>query len=150
MGNKFVEHEFHLIPSTIDINADGILGKDFLTKFMCNINYEHWLLQFHHQGEVISHPIEEEASNRVVLPFRSEVIRKVKLANVQEDSIVKAEETKPGIFCGNTIITQNEQYVKFIKTTDENVILCWNSFKPQTEPLKNYSILKYMNNDSKN
>lgn len=35
-----VIHKFHLIPEDLPIPTDGILGRDFLTKFRCVIDYD--------------------------------------------------------------------------------------------------------------
>lgn len=41
-----VNHNFQLVEPNFQIPTDGILGRDFLTTFKCNIDYEHWLLNF--------------------------------------------------------------------------------------------------------
>ena len=44
LGDKKVSQEFQLINEEITIPTDGILGRDFLTKYHCNIDYDTWLL----------------------------------------------------------------------------------------------------------
>lgn len=39
-----INQKFQLIPDEFPIPTDGILGRDFLTKFRCNINYDSWIL----------------------------------------------------------------------------------------------------------
>lgn len=141
-GNASITHQFHLIPKTVDIKADGILGRDFLTKHRCVIDYEHWLLTFECNGVTISHPIEDYIDDGFMLPVRSEVIRRVKLSNINEDSVIFAKEIQPGIFYGNSIISKDRQFLKFINTTDANVFISNKSFKPQFDSLKNYTIQK--------
>ena len=138
-GNVSVNHKFHIIPKDIDIKADGILGRDFLTKHKCVIDYDHWLLNFNYEGITICHPIEDSIDDGFILPLRSEVVRRVKLNKLTEDSIVLANEIKPGIFCGNSLVSIDKQYVKFINTTDNNVFIANNSFKPLVDPVKNYT-----------
>lgn len=42
-NNVEVDHTFQLVDSTFPIPTDGILGRDFLTKFCRIINYDTWL-----------------------------------------------------------------------------------------------------------
>jgi Reverse transcriptase (RNA-dependent DNA polymerase) len=69
-----------------------------------------------------------------MLPARSETIRKL---NVQGNVLVEQQEIQQGIFCANTI-SLTTCYVRFINTTEKNVIL--ENFKPKTQQLENYHI----------
>lgn len=40
IGNIKITHEFHVIENFFPIKTDGIIGTDFLQKYLCNINYE--------------------------------------------------------------------------------------------------------------
>lgn len=44
IGKSLIHHLFHIVSDQFDINADGIIGKDFLNKFNCNINFQNMLL----------------------------------------------------------------------------------------------------------
>ena len=52
-GETSVKHQFHLIPKELDIGADGILGREFFANYRCVIDYEHWLLNFTHNGMAV-------------------------------------------------------------------------------------------------
>ena len=134
-----VSHNFQIVPSNFPILTDGLLGRDFLIKYKCTINYEHWLLNFNFQDHLVEVPIEDNIDNTLVIPARCEIIRRIAKINVSEDSIVVSQEVQPGVFCGNSIISEQSKYVKFINTTNKQVLI--QNFVPKIEPLKNYAIL---------
>lgn len=63
-----IEHKFQIVNDDFPIPTDGILGRDFLTKYKCNINYEPWLLTFTIDQNEISIPIEDNYRNKIFLP----------------------------------------------------------------------------------
>lgn len=104
--NSFtLEHEFQLVDEQFPIFTDGILGRDFLAKFRCTIDYESWTLNFKHNIEEVNIAIEDNLNEGIILPERSEVIRSLNYLNITEDMLVCSQEIQPGIFCGNTLHT---------------------------------------------
>lgn len=140
-GNASLYQEFNIIPNSVDLSADGILGRDFLTKYKCLIDYEHWLLTFMWKGITIEHPIEEEKKYTFIIPARSEIIQSISAPKIKEDSIIHSQEILPGVFCGNSIFSKENPYVKFINTTEKDVRINNRNFKPTIEPLKKYTVL---------
>lgn len=131
-----IHHNFQLVDVDFPVPTDGILGRDFLTKFKCTIDYEHWLLNFRFQNHEISVPIEDNYDGGILIPPRCEVIRKVPYLRFTEDTLVHSQEIQPGIFCGNTIVSKDSPYVKFINTTERQVLV--QNFTPKVEPLNNF------------
>lgn len=141
-----IQHTFHLVASNFPIATDGILGRDFLTNNKCIIDYETWLLTFNLGNVQISVPIEDNINNGFILPNRGEVVRKIPNLSISEDMVVHSQEILPGIFCGNTIISPDMPYVKFINTTNDPVYISNSKFKPILEPLQDYCIMKFSEN----
>lgn len=56
--------------------------------------------------------------------------------------VVHAQEIQAGVFIGNTIVSKNEPFAKFINTTNEPVFINYNQINPTIEPFDNYQILK--------
>lgn len=54
-----VNHSFHLVKPEFPILTDGILGRDFLSLFRCNIDYEFLLLNFTIDNVPVSIPIQD-------------------------------------------------------------------------------------------
>lgn len=69
-----IKHALHVVPDDFNISSDGILGKDFMKKYRCVLDYENMLLSFWIDNSLISIPIlEGPEGNTIVLPARSEV-----------------------------------------------------------------------------
>lgn len=68
-----ISHNFQIVNDDFPIPTDGILGRDFLTKYKCSVDYEYWLLNFNFQNQVISIPIEDSFQNNIILPPRCEL-----------------------------------------------------------------------------
>lgn len=139
--NASIQHQFHLVPDTVDIETDGILGRDFLTQYECIVDYKYHQLKFSIDNTVISLPIESFTQQNIIIPARSEIIHKITIENVTNDCLVQAQEIQPGIFCGNTIISKDSPYIKILNTTESNVPIS-KTFNPSIEPLDNYYIFK--------
>lgn len=135
-NNLKLVHSFQLVSENFPIPTDGILGRDFLVKFRCTIDYDNWLLNFNFQNHSICIPIEDSINNSIILPPRCEVIRRLPNFSVTEDSIVLSQEILPGVFCGNTIVSSNSPYIKFVNTTQSQVAI--SNFHPICEPLHDY------------
>lgn len=131
-----VEHTFQIVPNDFPIPTDGILGRDFLIKYRCNINYETWILNINVHNQLIDIPIEDNLNNAIVIPARCEVIRRIPLVNFTEDTVVLSQEIQPGVFCANTIVSPASTTVKFVNTTNKQTII--KNFIPKSEPFRNF------------
>lgn len=136
-----LNHNFHLVTPDIPIQADGILGRDFLINYKCVIDFEHWLLNFNIQNVQIAVPIEDNLNDGFMLPGRSEVVRRIPHLKVSEDMVVHSEEIYTGVFCGNSIISNAKPYVKFVNTNNNPIYIKYVQFKPTLSRLNNYTTL---------
>lgn len=139
-----LSHNFQIVDENFPIPTDGILGRDFFCKYKCSIDYDQWLLKFLFNNHSIEVPIQDSFDSGFILPNRCEMIKNVNKLNITEEMVVLSEEIQPGIFCGNTIISPEKPYVKFINTTDKPVHI--KDFSPKMEPLRIYQIVKPNNN----
>lgn len=127
------------MPNSFHIPSDGILGKDFLKKYQCDISYRERCLIFYLNGRQIFIPIHEgPGEDTIVLPARSEVVRKFKLRHSNNPRLVDSQEIKHGVFVARTIIDTDEPLVRVINTTDEVKVLKRNRL--QAEDLSNYNV----------
>lgn len=145
-NNLNLPHSFQLVDNSFPIPTDGILGRDFLANYRCNIDYDSWLLtvNIHNNATII--PIQNNSNGTIVLPARSEVIRHVSNLNLDKDVLVESSEIAPGVFCSNTIVSKITPCVRIVNTNDKNIIL--NNFKPQVKPLENFHIFNLKNNNT--
>lgn len=75
--NVEYEHKFHLISNDFKIPSNGVIGKDFLKRFKCLVDYGNMILTMRKkENENIQVPIQSEILNGVsALPPRSETFK---------------------------------------------------------------------------
>lgn len=88
MDTTFIEQKFHIVETDFPIPTDGIIGRDFLTKYRCKIDYEPWLLTVMLNEDELTIPIEDNYKRMLFLPARHEVTRFVTNLNLTEDMVV--------------------------------------------------------------
>lgn len=150
LGKNIICHDFHVVPDTFNINADGILGKDFLTMYNCSINYSNMSFTINtDQTTSVLTITAGPDENSVIIPARSEVVRKFRIdSNV--DCVVDNREISPGVFLARTIVDPKYAFIRVVNTTEypqtiENKIT-------NSEPISNFNVYsadKVNNNDER-
>lgn len=153
--DKFlIPHDFQVVDRNFRIPCDGILGMDFIKKYNCILDFnEHhdWLIlrpnNFHCNIQVPI--IFSDVNHNILLPARSEVIRKVHITTNEKEFLVMNQELQPGVLVASSIVNAKNTFVRILNTTSQNVIL--NTKSIATESLKNYDLIeqKYLQNDRK-
>lgn len=131
---------FYLIEDDFPIPTDGILGRDFLTTYRCEINYDTWILAAHVNNIRLEIPIRNNLNGSVWVPARSEVFRLINNFNVHGDVIINSAELAPGVFCANAIVNSSEPYAKIINTNEYPVHIA--NFNLKTSNLNDFYIAK--------
>ncbi len=49
-----IHHKFHIVDSKFNLNCSGIIGRDFLIKFNCNVNFREGILDFEFENSNFS------------------------------------------------------------------------------------------------
>jgi len=111
-----IPHEFHLVNSNFSIPCDGIIGIDFIKKFNCQLDFkpsEDWfIIRPQNLNYPIYVPITYSAGNNtVLLPARSQVIRKIDINSVNDQIFVPNQEIHNGIYVANTIAASKNVYI---------------------------------------
>lgn len=137
-----VEHVFQIVDNDFAIEADAILGRDFLRKFKAVIDYDTWTLTLNTDGNSIQVPIlSGPTSSSVVVPPRCEIIREIKLPkNVQGDIVIPGGEILPGIFAAGTVTSASKPLVKILNTNNRTCTI--SKINVETIPLADFNILK--------
>ena len=116
-------------------------GRDFFTKFLCEIDYETFAITLTVGNLEIIIPMKSWLNRNfcITVEKRSESIHPVNI-NGKEDSIILQNEIQPGIFISNTVVQGNVNcHVKILNTTDNDVTL--ENIDFETELLKNYTLM---------
>ena len=142
ISDEEVEHTFHIVEDNFPIAADGIIGRDMLTKHMCKIDFETFTIIFNVNERDITLPMNSKPiyQTRITIPARSEAIVPLNI-KVQEDSIVLNMEIKKGVYLGNSIIpARGVAHVRLLNTRDNEETLEYLNCK--VRPLKHYDVYK--------
>ena len=147
--NVLIKQKFQLIADEFPLPTDGILGRDFLTKFRCNINYDSWILTAFHENKEIEFTIQDNLSGHFVIPPRCEVLRIIDSGLLQGNYFMDSAEILPGVFCAKSIINTRNHLIKIINTTPEMIKIS-KTFDRTYEPLENFDVFTFNKIDSQN
>jgi len=105
-----IQHGFHIVGLHFAIPCDGILGIDFIKKYNCQLDIkpaENWLIiRPNYLKFSIYVPITyRSGNNSILLPARSQVIRKMQLNSKEDSVLIPIQEIKRGVYIANTIAT---------------------------------------------
>lgn len=145
VNNQTLPQHFHIVHENFPIPTDGIIGRDFLTKWKSNIDYDTWILSIKTDDNILEIPITNQLRGKFLIPPRCEVIKKLNIQEI-EDSVVIAEQIQEGVFSSNGIISKKHPFVKIMNTTEDTAQIS-SKFVPKMELLSNYKIF-YSNNSS--
>jgi hypothetical protein len=141
INDQEILQKLFIVPDTFNIPSDGILGKDFLKNFHCNINYDDMTLTINILGEPhIIEIFEGPDENTLVIPPRCEVVRHFKIKNYdkRDNVFVPTQEISKGVFTANTIVNVQNANIRIVNTTDD--IQSINKDKLITHNLNDYHI----------
>lgn len=140
--NHYLPQTLHMVPDNFNIGADGIIGKDFLKNYRCNISYENMLLSATVDNELIEIQLHDGPdSESVVLPARCEVMRQIKLMPCDSGArFVEAQQISGGVMIARAIVDSHDPIVRIINTTSTVQILKLRAI--ETESLSNYKLYK--------
>lgn len=141
IGDTTIEHLFHIVSDHFDINADGIIGKDFLAKFNCQINFESMTITINNTNSPKILSINRNTIDTVTIPARSETTEHFHIDS-QVPCLVDNTEISPGVFIARTIVHPNQAYIRVINTCETPQII--SRHLSSNEPLDHYSIYSLM------
>lgn len=97
----------HVVPDEFDIPVDGILGKNFIKYYNCNIDFSNMIITVKlNNHKSIEIPLLNTPSKEwVTLPARSEVIKKITVTTENNYIFVPNQEVSRGVYVCKTIIS---------------------------------------------
>ena len=141
-NNKF-HQELYVINDDFPIQTDGIIGRDFLIKNKCKIDYELFTLHIQSMENEIISPIFTQLPDKeyITIPQRSEYIHHIRIDNTEE-SLILNQEIQKGIFLANTIIpAKGIKHVKILNTLEEEVTIPLINIQPKISPISDYYLV---------
>lgn len=137
LNDTLIPHHFQVVTKNFPVQTDGILGRDFLAKYGCKICLKSWLLTFEFNNQIFELPIEDKFNGNLVIPPRCQIIKQVNFVNIKENSVILSKQIKPGVFCANTLINPEVQYVKFVNINNQAETIPVD-FDPEIVPANNF------------
>jgi len=107
IANAAIPYEFHIVPNNFPIPGDGIIGLDFIKKYNCILEFhdqEDWFTLRPKNFRNINIPIIHSLDNEIILPARSEVIRKIQLTSTDTHVLIPNQELQPGIIIARDVV----------------------------------------------
>lgn len=140
--NISIETTFHVVDSEFPIPSDGIIGKDFIQKHFCKLDYFDMTFTVRCDNFEITVPIRDGPDKyTIAIPPRCEVFRCFHIQNFNEPCLIDRCEISPGIFTSPTIAYNNSPLIRILNTTTNATVI---SNKIETaEKLENYRIFSY-------
>lgn len=148
--NKDIEQKFQIVDDNFPINTNGILGRDFLIKNNCKIDYENFTLSILIKNDEFILPMLTQLpkSQNIILPARTQTLHPINI-KIEEDSIVLNQEIQKGVFIANSIIpAKGIAQIAFLNTLEQDVII--NSIEPNVTPLRHFHVIDLKKNYEKN
>lgn len=122
VNNFNISHKFQIVNDEFPIHLDGILGKDFIRKYECNLNYKSMNFSFDYKNKTINIPIQDcNQDNLITIPRRCQVIRKCSLNNNADFQFIDSREICSGVFIARSIVDPINPFIRILNTTDEIV-----------------------------
>jgi hypothetical protein len=132
-GSMRIPISLQLVNKQLDIEGDGILGKDFLIKTRAQISYEQKRVDFKWQNSRFEKSLKgyKETANTneevrtITLKKRSETIVRVPVEceNGQKEGLIEKREVGTGIYVASSLITAKNGYAltSILHTNDREV-----------------------------
>lgn len=138
ISNCQIWQKFHVVPNEFNIPSHGILGKDFIKGNKCCIDYSEMQIVFISDNREFMIPINQgPEQDTIVIPPRSEVIRRIKMENCREDQLIHSEQINDDVFVGRCIVNPQNPYIRIINTASKTQII--KKMKIIHENLSNYN-----------
>lgn len=140
--NVEFEHKFHLVSDDFLIPSNGIIGKDFIKRFKCLIDYGEMTFTIRKPNIApIILPIKSELINGVsALPARCETFRIFHIKSNKFPCLIEAQEIEENIVVPTTIVHQPQACIRVLNTNDEIKVI--NTENLKQSHIEDFHILK--------
>lgn len=113
-------HKFYVLPASCDLQADGIIGSDFLKAFDAVLNYKDASLTLLVSGNYITIPLHTKPKvSNVIIPPRCEQLVHVPTAETT-DLVIQSQVLSDGVFVARILVRPVAGYFScfVVNTTD--------------------------------
>lgn len=140
--NVEYEHKFHLVSDDFLIPSNGIIGKDFLKRFKCLIDYADMSLTIRKSNApIVVIPIKSELLPGVsAIPPRCETFRIFHIKSDKFPCVVESQQIENDVIIPPTVVHEPQTWLRILKTTEDIKIV--NTENVKVSPIDNFHILR--------
>lgn len=123
--NIGIEHKFHVVKNDFPMPADGIVGKDFLRRHKCTLDFDKMdLLIRPNETITVKVPLQTNMNDsQTAVPPNSEVFRLFKLNCEQFPCVIQTQNLTEHVVVPTTIVFSKESWIRVLNTDDEMKIV---------------------------
>ena len=150
INDNIVTHLFQVVKSDFPIPYDGILGRDFLNRFQCAIDFKKKNISSYVNSKLCIWPF-FYVDDSLTVPARAEAVHRIKVPNSRNGNLYFCEnkEIMKGLYVANSILKSDNGYVyaSLVNTNDNDLQI--EKVNLNLEPLENFNIfpVNSMNSD---
>lgn len=135
-----IEHKLHVVSDNFPIPCNGIIGKDFLKRHHCLIDYREMSLTIRPNGLT---PATIEIQNdsqfgETIVPARSETFKMFQIRSEKFPCLIETQEIHKDIFIPTTIVHESNCWIRVLNVNNENIGIQTDTIKPKN--INDYNI----------
>lgn len=144
-----IEHKIHVVDDKFPIPAHGIIGKDFIKRNKCLIDYDQMTLTLRPSNVLpATIPIRAEVLRGLsVLPARSETFKMFRVSSTKYPCIIESQEIAENVFIPTTVIHAQQCWIRVLNVNDSMKFI--NTQRLKASNLSEFSIFTYKNSSDK-
>lgn len=127
VDHSTLSHSITVVPNDFPIPTDGILGKDFMAKYKCNLDYLSMTFTVRlasHLVSSVSIYTEDLKGNTIVIPPRCEVVQNFQFhVQHKEDQVLDQQEIATGVFVARSLVSFKNPVLRVLNTTNKSITL---------------------------
>ena len=140
INNKTILHKFHVVSDTFPVDANGVIGNDFLTLNNAIINYGSKKVVISNKLiDLICLKLYSGSRSMITIPPRTEMVVPVKIISKLKEGLIQNKTIIDGLFCPSALIKADKNnigYTTILNTTEKEIII--NNLKARLNPIEYY------------
>lgn len=141
-NDKTFEHKFHIVKDDFPLPCNGILGKDFIKRYRCCIDYNNMTFTVqpqNHRPSTIS-ILNEDQNGCVQIPPRSESFKLFRIQSTQFPCVIETQQITDNILIPTTIVQHPNSWIRVLNTSEQTEPVYSHQIKASS--INNYNIYK--------
>ena len=127
INSKIITHKFHVVSDTFPVDANGVIGNDFLTINKAIINYmSNKLIINNNAVDLICLKLYNGNKSMLIIPPRTEMVIPVKIVSKLKEGLIESKTIIDGLYCPSALVKADENnigYTTILNTTEKEIIV---------------------------